>query len=206
MQRLRRLSALRWPPLRMTVIHNKLGFTLAEVLLGAMALSVAIAAILGAYIGQLTLNEHARNLSVAIQDANRVIERIRQQNTPCVGSTAPTALPPVPYNTAVNRWDEWLADTTATGGGGKSIQPLPNVNELVVLTAQNRAGTATWVAGSGENQIRVTAAVCWRHRARTIGECDWNGANLVENELLNMPTDTTAIDSPAMLTTLVTCR
>lgn len=178
-----------------------------EVILGGMALSVAIAAILGAYIGQLTLNEHARNLSVAIQDANRVIERIRQQNTPCAGGTsAPTALPPAPYNTAVNRWDEWLADTTATGGGGKSIQPLPNINELVVLTAQNRDGTALWVPPPGENPIRVTAAVCWRHRNRTIGECTWSGTNLVANEALPMPTDTTAIDSPAMLTTLVTCR
>src|SRR3989338_8831427 len=109
MQRLRRLSALRWPPLRMTVIHNKLGFTLAEVLLGAMALSVAIAAILGAYIGQLTLNEHARNLSVAIQDANRVIEQIRQRNTSAAGCTsAPTALPPAPYSASVANWDPWL--------------------------------------------------------------------------------------------------
>src|SRR3989338_8878339 len=175
------------------------GFTLAEVVLGAMALSVAIAAILGAYIGQLTLNEHARNLSVAIQDANRVIEKIRQQNTPCAGGTsAPTALPPAPY-TLVTEWDAWLQ----AAGGGKSIQPTPNVNELVVLTAQNRDGTPL---AANANPIRVTAAVCWRHRNRTIGECDWNGTNLVANELLNMPTDTTAIDSPAMLTTLVTCR
>ena len=165
-----------------------------------MALTVAIAAILGAYIGQLTLNEHARNLSLAIQDANRVIERIRQQNTPCAGGTsAPTALPPTGvWGTS---WDLWLND--AGGGGGKSLLPTPNVNELVVLTAQNRDGTPL---AANANPIRVTAAICWRHRNRTIGECDWNGTNLVENELLNMPTDTTDIDSPAMLTTLVTCR
>jgi len=54
-------------------LHSSDGFTLAEVVLGGMALTVAIAAILGAYIGQLTLNEHARNLSAAIQDANWVI-------------------------------------------------------------------------------------------------------------------------------------
>src|SRR3989338_7428856 len=86
---------------------------------GGGGLTVAIAAILGAYIGQLTLNEHARNLSVAIQDANRIIEEIRQQNTPCAGGTsAPTALPPAPY-TLVTEWDAWLQ----AAGGGKSIQP-----------------------------------------------------------------------------------
>ena len=177
-----------------------MGFTLVEVVLGGMALSVAIAAILGAYVGQLTLNEHARNLSLAIQDANRVIEQIRQQNSPCAGS-APSAVPPGGFAT----WNAWLADTT-TGGGGKSLLPAPDVNELLVLTAQNRAGTAAWVASSGENPIRVTAAVCWRHRNRTIGECTWSGTSLTANEGLPMPTDTTAIDSPAMLTTLVTCR
>lgn len=177
------------------------GFTLAEVLLGGMALSVAIAAILGAYLGQLTLNEHARNLSVAIQDANRVIERIRQQNTPCAApATAPSADAPAGFAT----WDAWLAaDAAAGGGGGKSIQPAPNVNELVVLTAQDRDGGTLQL---GENPIRVTAAVCWRHRNRTIGECTWNATNLVADENVAMPSDTTAIDSPAMLTTLVTCR
>jgi len=190
---------------------SQVGFTLAEVVLGGMALSVAIAAILGAYIGQLTLNEHARNLSLAIQDANRVIEQLRQQNSPCAGGTsAPTATFP-PW-TATNpicsgvaptvSWDDWLQRC----GGGKSIQPTPNVNELVILTPQNRDGTALWVPPPGENPIRVTAAVCWRHRNRTLGECDWNGTNLIANEALPMPSDSTAIDSPAMLTTLVTCR
>src|SRR3989338_10195597 len=139
--------------------HSSDGFTLAEVVLGGMALSVAIAAILGAYIGQLTLNEHARNLSVAIQDANRIIEQIRQQNSGC---TTPSASPPGGFAT----WDVWLNDTSPTGGGGKSIQPTPNVNELVVLTAQNRDGTPL---AANANPIRVTAAVCWRHRTGRSG-------------------------------------
>ena len=58
------------------------GMTLIELVLGALTLVVAIAAILGAYLGQLTLNEHARNISLAVHDANRVIEQIRQENTP----------------------------------------------------------------------------------------------------------------------------
>ena len=151
------------------------GFTLAEVVLGGMALSVAVAAILGAYIGQLTLNEHARNLSVAIQDANRVIEQLRQQNTSAAGcTTAPTAVPPT--GAWGTNWDLWLDN--AGGGGGKSIQPTPAVNELVVVTAQDRDGNINWTPGSGLNPIRVTAAVCWRHRNRTLGECTWSGTNL----------------------------
>ncbi|MDP3703108.1 MAG: hypothetical protein Q8R78_01795 [Candidatus Omnitrophota bacterium] len=174
-----------------------------EVVLGGMALSVAIAAILGAYIGQLTLNEHARNLSVAIQDANRVIERIRQQNTSAAGcTTAPSALPPGGFAT----WDVWLDDTSPTGGGGKSIYPDPNpaVNEpheLVVLTSQNRDGSPLL---AGANPIRVTAAVCWRHRNRTLGECTWSGTSLSANP--GAGGDPLATESPAMLTTLVTCR
>jgi hypothetical protein len=157
-----------------------------------MALSVAIAAILGAYIGQLTLNEHARNLSLAIQDANRVIEQLRQQNSPCaVGTTAPSATAP-----GGGSWDAWLQGA----GGGKSIQPTPAVNELLILTCQNRDGTAACVAG--DNPIRVTAAVCWRHRNRTLGECTWSGTALSASD-----TDADGvIESPAMLTTLVTCR
>ena len=167
------------------------GFTLAEVVLGGAVLVVAVAAILGAYVGQVTLNEHARNLSSAIQDANRIIEEVRHQNSSC---TAPTALPPAPYNTLVSRWDEWLANAV----GGKSIQP----NELIVVTAQNRDGTASWAPPPGDNQIRVTAAVCWRHRNRTIGECAWDGTVLSASDT----NGNGVIESPAMLTTLVTCR
>jgi len=179
------------------------GFTLAEVVLGGMPLTVAIAAILGAYIGQLTLNEHARNLSLAIQDANRVIEQLRQQNSPCAGgTTAPTAVPP----TGVwgTNWNLWLDN--AAGGGGKSLLPTPAVNELLILTCQNRDGTAACV--SGDNPIRVTAAVCWRHRNRTIGECTWNGATLAgaDGAVPGPFTIAGVVESPAMLTTLVTCR
>ena len=59
------------------------GFTLIEVLLAGLTLMIAITALLGAYLGQVTLNEHARNLSLAVHDANRVIEQIRQDNLSC---------------------------------------------------------------------------------------------------------------------------
>ena len=182
------------------------GFTLVEALLAGVALAVAIAAILGAYIGQITLNEHSRNLSLAAQDANRVMEQLRLQNSPCAG-TSPSASVPAATGVGtctapITSWNDWLQRC----GGGKSVQPNPTVNELITLTCQNRAGTVT-PCPANENPIRATVAVCWRHRNRTIGECTWNGANLVADENVVVAADTpNVIDSPVMLTTLVTCR
>lgn len=184
------------------------GFTLIEVVLGVLTLLVAATAILGAYMGQLTLNEHARNLSLAVHDANRVIEQIRRNTAAC---GPPGTLPSV---AVVNGWDAWLA-----ANGGKSL-PGP---EQIVVTCQNQAGAAycgtggaaqvatqEWAKQAGTtvfDPLRVTVAVCWRHRQRTIGECAWNGATLTPDQNVNVGNDTAnVIDSPAMLTTLATCR
>ena len=187
------------------------GFTLVEILLGGLTLATVTAAILGAYVGQVTLNEHARNLALAIQDANRVIEQIRQQNAACLGA------PPSVIPTGVTSWNAWLEAQAP----GKSLgAPTPNINERIVVTCSHRNGPASGLCGqtnqvgSGEwakaagnssfDPLRVVVTVCWRHRNRTIGECGWDGALNV-----SAATDTDAdgtIESPAMLTTLVTCR
>ncbi len=199
---------------------NRRGITLIEILLGAMVLAVAMTAILGAYLWQATLNEHSRSLSLAIQDANRVLERVRQQN---IGCTAPSIIPPIGTN-----WDAWLADTSAQGGGGRSIPATSTTAERVIVTCL-RQGAPTPPAnpgdycgdddqvGAGEWRVRtdntdydplqVTVAVCWRSRGRILGECTWNGATLTADDTLAVALDTQGvIDSPAMLTTLVTCR
>ena len=180
------------------------GFTLIEVLLGFMALALAVVAVLGAYLGQMTLNEHVRNLSLAVHDANRVMEQLRSQN----GTGSCTA----PSVAVAGGWDAWLNGQTP----GKSI-PNPNAaaEERIVVTCQDQTGTQSchttqvssseWQnAGAGPvyDPLRVTVSICWRHRNRTIGECTWANGTLV-------PTDVNGnglIDSPAMLTTLVTCR
>jgi len=176
------------------------GFTLAELLIGATMLAIAIAALLGAFLGQTILNEHARNLTWAINDANRVMERLRQQNTGAGCTTpswtAPNECDPGGISACVDTdadasrttaWDDWLSDTV---GGGKSIQPDPLTNELVVVTA------------TGTDPIQLTVAVCWRHRNRVIGECTWNGAALAANDA----DGDGVIDSLAMLSTVMTCR
>jgi prepilin-type N-terminal cleavage/methylation domain-containing protein len=163
------------------------GFTLVELLIGATILVIGVVAMLGAVVSQVTLNEQARNLSWALNDANRVMERLRQQNTGS-GCATPSAAAP----TGFASWNVWLA--AANGGGGKSIQPDPATNELIVLTT------------SGTDPLTMTVAVCWRHRNRVLGECSWAAGVLTPNEGLVVANETIAIDSPAMLSTVMTCR
>lgn len=163
---------------------GQIGLTLVELLVGALVLAVAIVALLGAFLGQLTMNEHARRLAWAGNDASRVLEQLRRQNSGGACST-PSANPPAGFGS----WDAWLADATATGGGGKSIQPV--ADELVVVTP------------SGSNPLTVTVAVCWRHRSRILGECTDTGALAPNPGAGGNPLVT---ESPAMLSTLITCR
>lgn len=205
---------------------------LPELLICVAMLAIAIAALLGAFLGQLMLNEHARNLTWAIHDANRVMERLRQANTSAT-CTTPSAIidpdgtgPLAPYASA----NAWLQDTGGNGGGGKSIQPNPNTEELIVVTCQNSAGNdycdtdATPQVGAGEwrgtidaannpdhDPMRVTVTVCWRHRNRVIGECQWNAGALTTSQAIEtavaVPNDVAGVvESPATLVTLMTCR
>jgi len=197
---------------------TRAGMTMVELLLSVALLAVAMAAIVGGYLGQQTLNEHARNLTLAVQDADRVIEEMRDQNKQC--NATPTAKPPG----AFTDWDAWMKTVPvavpplpADGGGPKNLASSPEANERIVVTCQGtdavgalqncpatQMGTEWQVAGPAGtlNPLRITVAVCWRHRGRTIGECAWDGIKL-------SPTDSNGngvIESPAMLTTLVTCR
>ena len=161
--------------------------TFVEILVGTVILAVAIVGLLGAFWWQIALNEHSRNRAWAINDASRVMEQLRRQNSGG-GCATPSTTPSGGFAS----WDAWLADTTVNGGGGKSVQPDPAVNELLVVTS------------SGADPLTVTVAVCWRHRDRVWGECTWNGAALSPSPGLGG--DPAVTESPAMLSTLVTCR
>ena len=166
---------------RRTSRRGEVGVTLTELLVTVGIFLIGIAAIYLASFGQLTLNEHSRNLSWAVNDANRVIERMRRQNRGC---TTPNVGPPVdlppPDGTGVPFaiWDAWLGSTTLGGGGGKSLPAAANENIFVSPP-------------TGADPEPVTVAVCWQHRGRTIGTCAG---------------PLSAITSPAMLTTSITCR
>jgi len=199
---------------------SRRGVTLIEMLLAAMTLAIAISALLGAFLGQLTLKEHANNLSLAIHDANRIIEQIRQDNLNCQTPSIDPSDPADPGDTPTS-WDSWLEAQSP----GKSI-PNTNANagQLIVVTCRSRDGSASCgtggtraQVGSGEwsvstgattfNPIQITVSVCWRHRNRTIGECSWSGSALSPADTPSPPNVVTGvIESPASLTTLVTCR
>lgn len=163
------------------------GLTLVELVVGVAFMLIAISAMLGAFWTQMSLNEHARNRAWAANDASRVMERVRQQNT-----GAACAVPNLSAPAGFASWDAWLADTTANGGGGKSVQPNGAVNELVVVTP------------TGTDPVTVTVAVCWRSRERTLGECTWSGAALSANP--GAGGNLAITESPVMLSTLMTCR
>ncbi|MBI2094347.1 MAG: type II secretion system protein [Candidatus Omnitrophica bacterium] len=153
-------------------------FTLVELLLSAFIVVVALVSILGATSWQIATDEQSRNLSWSEHDAMRIMEQLRLQNK---GGSC--GLPVASAPSGFASWDAWLASTSATGGGGKSIQPDPANNEQAV------------VSFTGTDPLRVTVTVCWRQRGRAIGEC-WSG---------DVDADGT-LESPAMLTTLITCR
>ncbi|MBI1991627.1 MAG: hypothetical protein HYY59_04360 [Candidatus Omnitrophica bacterium] len=163
--------------------RRRAGFVLSEFLVSAALLLMATLALLTEGSAHLTLTEHARNVSLATNDAVRTLEQLRQQNSG-TGCSAPSAAPPVGFAT----WDAWLGDTTGTGGGGKSIQPDPLTQELVL------------VRPAGANPLQVTVSVCWRHRNRTLGGCGWDGAQLTDLGGI------TPVPSPVMLFTRITCQ
>jgi hypothetical protein len=57
-------------------------------------------------------------------------------------------------------------------------------------------------SSSGADPISLTVAVCWRHRGRVLGECQWVGGALTTNDA----DGNGIITSPAALSTLLTCR
>ena len=163
---------------------GRAGIFLAELIVGALILGVAIMALLGAFAGQATVNEHTRNLFWAANDARRVMEGLRRLNTGAACTQPPTASP-----VGFADWDAWLADTTVNGGGGKTLQFDPATEERVIVTTT-----------PGADPMPVTVAVCWRHRRRILGECA--GTPLVPNDA----NGDGIISSPAMLSTFMTCR
>ncbi len=152
------------------------GFTLIELLLVVAILVITLAAILASIMGQLALSEHARNMSLALNDANRIVEQIRENNKGC---TTPSNVPP---GAGITSWDAWLVGA----GGGKSL-PVP-LNERILVTCLSADGAARCIASQiGANEwnigsagptvvdpMRVTVSVCWRHRGRVVGECSWS--------------------------------
>lgn len=177
--------------------HRWGGFTLIEVMMAAAVLAVVLVALTGSLTGQEYMKLHARNLTLAMNDATRVMEEIRRRNTGSTGTCAdgvPSVRPPAhPWGGYYGNWDAWLgAPPELWGGGGKQVQtPDSRRYELIAVTCQGdenddgtfdtycgtagptpQIGTAEWMRPDTETSfdpIQVTVAIGWVQHGRVVG-------------------------------------
>ncbi|MDD2752007.1 MAG: hypothetical protein PHN59_02640 [Candidatus Omnitrophica bacterium] len=125
----------------MRQLNNK-GFTLWELMLASAILIFALSGLLMLFSNCVLLNEANRNLSVAVNHAQYIMEGIRHLSFANIGPQV-----------AAGTWDWNLATLTAAG-----MSPLSN--ESIVSTTPNQAA----------NPVSVTVTVNWqdRGRARTV--------------------------------------
>jgi hypothetical protein len=141
-------------------------------MLGAAVLAIAIAALLGAFLGESFLVAPAQALQGAMADGTRVMEQLRQQN---IGCAAPSARPPAPHES----WDAWL-------DAQDPAKVLGQAGEAIVVTCQdadggllpsdycgpNQVGTQEWklnAAVTSFDPVQVTVAVGYRVKGRVVG-------------------------------------
>ena len=167
------------------------GLSLIELVFAVAILVVTVSAFLQTYFSQEFLNGHLRNTSWAMLDAQRVVDQLRQENSG-TGCTTPGVLPPAGFAS----WNAWLADVTMAGAGGMNVMSTTQVDGFLPPPS------VVPPAGPGDDPLAVVVAVCWRYRGRVVGECRWNGAQLVSQD---QDADG-VIESPAMISTTLTCR
>jgi len=109
-------------------------------MLGTSIMVIVLVALLGSFFGQSTLNQNARNMMASMNDATRVMEEIRRQNTTsldgssCKQSNIPSVRPPLVNTTQYENWNDWFDAQQF-----KSIdmaQADRKANELIVVTCQ----------------------------------------------------------------------
>lgn len=121
-----------------TVNIKKSGFTLLELLIGTAVLIVALVGLIAAYTGCFVLNENARNLTIAINDAQCVMEEMRDRN--------------ITSNIVQENWTTWAATDLPNGGGCNSLD-----NENIVVT---------YPSGTTVTPLRILATVNWTEKSR----------------------------------------
>lgn len=113
------------------------GFTLLEVMISSAILIVALLGLIAVYTGCFTLNEGARNLTIAINDAQCVMEEIRDRN--------------IPSNITQEDWTDWALKNPPDGGGCNSLN-----NETIAVT---------WIPNEAD-PLEITVTVEWKEKGR----------------------------------------
>lgn len=117
---------------------EKLGFTILELMIGVVVLVIALVGLIAAYIGCFTLNNSARNLTIAINDAQCVIEEIRDVN--------------IPANIVTEDWTAWAANDPPAGGGCNRLD--------------NEAIAVTYPSGTEAMPLEILVTVTWTEKNR----------------------------------------
>lgn len=117
---------------------TKNGFTLLELMIGVAVLIIALVGLIAAYIGCFSLNENARNLTIAVNDAQCVMEEIRDIN--------------IPTNIIAQDWTSWAATDPPSGGGCNRLD-----NETIIVT---------YPSGTGAIPLEILVTVNWTERGR----------------------------------------
>lgn len=169
---------------------NKSGFTLLELMIGATVLIVALVGLIAAYIGCFTLNEGARNLTIAINGAQEKLEEIRNHNfDTMVGDYSPGGSD---GNTFTIDPTNWLTAENQT-----AVIYILNPQTDVIL---NTSPTAN----PGLDLYKITITICWRQKGGRIFGEDGNLDGVFDaGEDIN---GNDRLDSPAQLVTLMAKR
>ena len=109
-----------------------------ELMIAAVILSVALVGLLGVFVGSFNLIDSAKNLTVAINHGQSVIEQMRDYNIPAL-------------ITAEN-WTVW-AQTDFPGGGGCN-------------TLSNEAVQITYPSGTSALPLEILVTVNWDEQGR----------------------------------------
>lgn len=117
---------------------KKSGFTLLELMIGAAVLILALVGLIAAYIGCFSLNESARNLTIATNHAQCVMEEIRDRN--------------LTFNIIQQNWTTWAALNPPSGGGCNSLD-----NEII---------TVNYPSGTSANPLQILVTVNWTEKSR----------------------------------------
>jgi len=122
-------------------IHKARAFTLIEIMISIMVVTIVLLGILSGYIGCLQINEISRSTTLAMEDARCVIEKMR--------SLSVSALTDI---TGQN-WTDWAA--------GNGLSGLQNEQIVVAYTDRDASGSAL-----DDDPLEVTVTVNWMDKTR----------------------------------------
>jgi len=118
---------------------KKSSFSLIELLIGAAVLVVALGGLIAVFAANFSLVDSGRNLTVAVNHAQCVIEEIRDRN--------------IPSAIVLEDWNNWAATDMTAGGGGCTA--LPNENVVV-----------TYPSGTAAIPLEILVTVNWTEKTR----------------------------------------